>query len=186
MNPFEKVSTHPLLESHDLVISERISLGNDRNEVDLGVKPAHNLDVKRLEGVTGWLNEVDACVDAVVNNVHAVDLVLCIEISIEALLDVLDNRTPGCIIVDKVTKAWSVNDSKAQTDAILLNVRANRLDGDGLGDDVEAWWLALLWRVQGRVEKGVHESRLAESRLACVFNQQIFFGYERCSTHQLP
>ena len=42
------------------------------------MKPTHNLDVERLEGVTGWLNEIDACVDTVVDNVHAVDLVLCV------------------------------------------------------------------------------------------------------------
>lgn len=179
MKPIRESSTHPLLESHDFVIGESVSLGNDGNKVDLGVKPAHNFDVKRLERVAGWLDEVDACVDAVVNNVHAVDLVLCVEISIEALLDVLNNWTPRCIIVDKVTKARSVNDGKAQTDAILLNVRADGLDGDGLGNDVEAWWLAFLWRVQGSVEKSVHESRFAESRLACMCDQCIFLAYER-------
>jgi hypothetical protein len=33
-------------------------------------------------------------VDAVVNNVHAVDLVLSIQVGVETLLDVVDNRAP--------------------------------------------------------------------------------------------
>lgn len=40
------------------------------------------------------LDEIDAGVNAIVNNVNAVDLVLSIKVRIEALLDVLDNRTP--------------------------------------------------------------------------------------------
>ena len=100
------------------------------------MKAAHNLNVKRLERVAGRLNEVDARMDAVVHNVHAVDLVLRVEVGIEALLDVLDDWAPGCIVVDKVAKTRRVNDGKAQTDAVFLNVRANGLNGDGLGDDV--------------------------------------------------
>lgn len=107
------------------------------------MKPAHNLDVKWLEGVASWLEEVDASVDAVVNNVHAVDLVLGIEVGIEALLDVIDDWSPGLVVVDKVSKARGINNSQAKTDAVLLNIRAQGLDGNSLGDDVEAGSLAL-------------------------------------------
>jgi hypothetical protein len=58
------------------------------------VKAAHDLNVKRLQGVAGRLDEVNASMDAVVNNVHTVDLVLSFQVGIEALLDVLDNRSP--------------------------------------------------------------------------------------------
>lgn len=40
------------------------------------------------------LDEEDAGVDPVIDNVHAVDLVLSIQVSVEALLDVVDNRAP--------------------------------------------------------------------------------------------
>lgn len=58
------------------------------------MKSAHNLDIKWLEGVASWLEEVDASVDAVVNDVHAVDLVLGIEVGVEALLDVIYDWSP--------------------------------------------------------------------------------------------
>jgi hypothetical protein len=40
------------------------------------VQAAHNLNVQGLQGVAGWLDEVNTGVDAVVNDVAAVDLVL--------------------------------------------------------------------------------------------------------------
>ena len=101
-----------MLERVDLIVSEGVGLGNDGNQVDLGVKTAHDLDIQWLQRVAGWLNEVDAGMNAVVHNVHAVDLVLGIEVRIEARLDVLDNWTPRSIIVDKVAEARSVNNSQ--------------------------------------------------------------------------
>ena len=56
------------------------------------------------------LDEVDDGVDAVVDNVHAVDLVLGLEVGVETLLDVLDNGIPGLIVVNEVAKARSVNE----------------------------------------------------------------------------
>lgn len=111
------------------------------------MKPAHNLDIKWLEGVASWLEEVDASVDAVVNDVHAVDLVLGIEVGVEALLDVIDDWSPGLVVVDEVSKSRGINNSQAKTDAVLLDVRAERLDGNSLGDNVEAGSLALAWWV---------------------------------------
>jgi hypothetical protein len=43
------IITHSLLEGSNLLISKGIGLGNDRNQVDLGVKAAHDLNVERLE-----------------------------------------------------------------------------------------------------------------------------------------
>jgi hypothetical protein len=107
------LNTYTLLEGGNLVIGEGVRLCDDGNEVDLGVQAAHNLNIERLERVTSWLNEVDASVDAVVHNVHAVDLVLGIQVCIKALLDVLNNRAPGVVVVDKVSETRGVNDSQA-------------------------------------------------------------------------
>ena len=60
--------------------------------------------------MAGGLDEVDDGVDAVVDNVHAVDLVLGIEVGVEPLLNVLDNGVPGLIVVDEVAKAGCVDD----------------------------------------------------------------------------
>lgn len=124
----------------------------------------HDLDIQRLERVAGRLDEEDASMDAVVDDVHAVNLVLGIEVSVEALLNVVDNRPPRFVVVDKVTKARRVDDGEPQTHTRLLNIRADRLDGNGLGDDVKAGLLALLWGVERSVEQGVDKGRLSEAR----------------------
>jgi len=77
------------------------------------VQALHHLDIQGLQGVAGGLNEENTSMDAVVNDVHAVDLVLGIQISIEALLNVVHNRTPGFIIVHKVTEARGVDHGQA-------------------------------------------------------------------------
>lgn len=127
--------------------------------------------------MAGGLDEVDAGMDAVVDNVAAVDLVLGLEVGVEALLNVLDNRAPRVVVVDKVTKSRSVHHSQAQTHAVLLNVSAGRLDRHGLGDDVGIGAGALLGRVEGGVKQGVDKSRLSQagftfrggqSRVLCV------------------
>lgn len=123
----------------------------------------HDLNVERLEGVARGLDEEDAGVDAVVHNVHAVDLVLSIQVSIEALLNVVRDRPPRLVIVDKVSKPRGIHHSQAQADASLLNVGADGLDGDGLGNDVEAGSLALLGGVQRGVEQRVDKGRFSEA-----------------------
>ncbi len=161
------VQAYSGLEGGNLLIGEGVSLGNDGNQVDLGVQALHDLDVQRLQRVAGGLDEEDAGVDAVVNDVHAVDLVLSIEVGIETLLNVIDNGSPRLVIVDKVAKARGIDDGQAKTDPRLLDIGADRLDTDGLGDDVEARALALLGRVQGGVEQSVDKSRLSEAGFTC-------------------
>jgi len=73
------------------------------------VELLHHLNVDGLQGVASGLDEVNNGVDAVVDNVHAVDLVLSIQVGVEALLNVLDNGVPGLIVVDEVAKAGCVD-----------------------------------------------------------------------------
>ena len=134
------------------------------------MQTAHDLNVERLKRVTSGLDEVDTCMDAVVNDVHAVDLVLGVQVCIEALLDVLNDWAPGVIVVDKVSETGSVNDSQAQANSVLLNIGADCLDVDGLGCEVEGRLLALLGRVERGVEQGVDQSGLSKTR----------FTLERC------
>jgi hypothetical protein len=113
--------------------------------------------------VAGRLDEVDTGVDAVVDNVASVDLVLGLEVCIVALLDVLDNRAPGVIVVDKVAEAGGINDAQAETNTVLLNVGASRLDRHGLGDDIGIRAGTLLRGVERSVEQSVHEGGLSET-----------------------
>jgi hypothetical protein len=101
--------TYSLLESQNFIVCESICLGDDGNQVDLGVETAHNLNIQRLQRVASWLNEVYAGMDTVVHNVRAVDFILRLKISIKSLLNVLNNGAPRNIIIDEITKSRSVN-----------------------------------------------------------------------------
>ena len=114
--------------------------------------------------MAGGLDEVDARVDTVVNDVCAVDLVLGLQISVESLLDVLNNWAPRVIVVNKIAESGGIDHSEAETDAILLDICADGLDRHGLGDDVVAGTSGFLGGIKGGVEKRVDESRLSESR----------------------
>lgn len=111
--------------------------------------------------MTGGLDKVNAGMYTVVNDVHAVDLVLGLEVSIESLLDVLNDRSPGIIVVDKVTESWCVNNSQSKPYTVLFNVCTDRLDRDGLWYDVKTRSLTFSWRIQRSVEKSVDEGRFS-------------------------
>jgi hypothetical protein len=110
-NTFSEIrrKTYSLLEHGDLVICQSIGLGDNRDQVDLGVKSAHNLDIKGLQRVASGLDEVDTGVDAVINDVRTVDLVLSLEVSIVSLFDVLHNWAPGIVVVDEVAESGGVD-----------------------------------------------------------------------------
>lgn len=156
--------SYSLLEQSNLLIGEGVCLGNDRDQVNLGVQSAHDLNVQRLQGVTGGLDEVDTGVNTVVNDVGTIDLVLGLQISVVSLLNVLNNRAPRVIVVHKVTKARGIDHRQAQTNTVLLNVGTDRIDGHGFGDDVVAGGSALLRGVEGSVEQRVDKSGLSETR----------------------
>lgn len=143
------------LEGSDLLVCQSIGLGNDGNKVDLGVQALHNFDVQRLKGVAGGLDEEYASMDAVVNNVDAINLVLGVQVGIETLLDIVNDWTPRLVIVHKVAKAGGINDGQPKTHTGFFNISADGLDRDGLGGELEAGSLALLGRVEGGVEQRV-------------------------------
>ena len=82
--------------------------------------------------MTSGLDEVDASVDPIVDNIDPVDPILGIQVGIEALVDIVHDRTPGLIIVDEIAKAWRVHHGQPKSDPILLDVSTDRLDGDRL------------------------------------------------------
>lgn len=102
-------STYTLLERRNFFIRKCVGLGNNRNEVDFGVESAHDLDIQWFKRVSCGLDEVDTCMHTVVNDVHAVDFILGIQVGVKSLLDVLNNWSPGVIVVDEVTKARGIN-----------------------------------------------------------------------------
>lgn len=114
--------------------------------------------------MAGGLDKVDTGMDAVIDDVCTVDLVFSLQVSIVSLLNVLHNRAPRIIVVDKITKSRSVDNSQAETHAVLFDISADGLDIDGLGNDVVAGSSAFLGGVKGGVEQSVHEGRFSQSR----------------------
>jgi hypothetical protein len=100
---------YPSLECNNLLIGHGISLGNDWDQVDLGMQSAHDFDIQWLQSMASWLNEVHASVDSVVNDVHTVDLVLRIQVCVETLLNVVHNWSPRLIIVNEITKTRGID-----------------------------------------------------------------------------
>lgn len=76
------------------------------------MKSAHDLDIKGFKRMSGRLNEVDARMHAIIYNIHAIDLVLGIKIGVEACLNVLNDRSPRVVIVDKITEARRIHNCK--------------------------------------------------------------------------
>jgi hypothetical protein len=107
------IRQNSLLEGIDLLVGQGIRLCDNGDQVDLGVKALHNLNVKGLERMAGRLDEENTCVDAVVDDVHPVDFVLSIEISIETLLNVVDDGPPRLIIVHEVAETRRVNNGQS-------------------------------------------------------------------------
>ena len=142
-----EAEAYALLERGNLLIGECISFGNDRDKVDLSMESAHDLNIQRLQRVTGRLHEVDAGMHSVVHDVHPVHLVLCIQVCIEALLDILNDRSPRIIVIHEITKARGIHDSQAKANAVLFDIGADGLYADGLWRKVERRLLAFLWRV---------------------------------------
>lgn len=44
-------TTYTLLEEEEIILSQGISLGNDRNQVDAGAQSLHDFDIERLQSV---------------------------------------------------------------------------------------------------------------------------------------
>ena len=113
---------YSLLERRHFIVGQRICLGDDGNQIDLGVKATHDLDVEWLQRVASRLDEVHASMNSVIHDVHSVDFVLSFQVGIESLFDVLHNWSPRVVIVDEVSKAWRINDGQAQANQIFFDI----------------------------------------------------------------
>lgn len=77
--------------------------------------------------VAGWLDEVQAGVDAVVDHLLSVDPVLLLEVGIEAGFNVLHDRLPALIVVHEITETGGIHNGEAETNSALLDVWIQRM-----------------------------------------------------------
>ena len=141
----KKKVTNALLEGDQVALREGIRLGNDRDEVNAGTKSFHNFDVKWLEAgekitrrprikeqddlrVTGGPDEVQASMNAKIALLAALGLLLLNHVRLMLVVNEVDNRRPRVPIVDVVTKARGVNDSKLDLELLLLKLGLDNLD----------------------------------------------------------
>lgn len=126
-----------LLECPALLHRQGVGLRDDRDNIDhIGELLEHN-NINRLQGVTGWLDEEQAAVNASILDVLVtVGCELLAQVGGVLILDVFDNGVPAAVVVDQVAVARSIDDVEAETDAILLDEVRYGVDFGGRPDDL--------------------------------------------------
>lgn len=112
--------------------------------------------------------------NTIVHNVYPIHLVFRVEVRIESLFNVFDDRPPRVVIVDKIAKSWCVNNGQAQANAIFLDIGTDRLYRDGFWDDVKSGASSFFGRVQRGIEEGIDEGRFSQARFTC-FSQDLSY-----------
>lgn len=87
-------ATDPLLELVKIRWAECISLGDHGDQVDTRTQPLHDFDIKRLEGVASWADEVQADVHAKIDLVLTARLLLLQHVGLMLIIEELDDRHP--------------------------------------------------------------------------------------------
>lgn len=174
-----KLLLDALLESHALLQSQGIGLGDDGDDVDNIRELLEHDNIDGLKGVTRWLDEEQAAVDARVLNVAlTLGSEFLAEVGRVLVLDVLDDRVPAPVVVDEVAIAGGIDNVESEADAVLLNDVRNGLDlGGGANGLVREQPALGLDEVRG--EDGVDQGRLAETRLACIARDTSIPARER-------
>lgn len=122
---FDVRATYALLERGQVSRAESISLGNHWNQVDARAESLHNLDVERLQGVTGGADEVQASVDTEVDLVISAGLLLLQHVGLVLVVKELDDWHPGVAVVDIVAEARGVDDGQADCVGSVSGLYAN-------------------------------------------------------------
>jgi hypothetical protein len=94
-------NTYTLLESSNLLAGHGVTLGNDRNQVDLLVQSLHELNVQGLEGVAGGGNEIKASIDTGIGDLATVHSVLLFKICVKSTFDRLQDGFPAKAVTQK-------------------------------------------------------------------------------------
>ena len=106
-------STHSLLEASQVSWAEGIGLSDNWDQVDSGAESLHDLDVKWLQGVSGWSDEVQAGVNTEIDLVDTLWLLLLQHIGFMLVVQELNDWHPGVAVVNIVSESWGINNSQA-------------------------------------------------------------------------
>lgn len=106
-------STYSLLEFGQVGLAQSIGLCNDREQVDSGAESLHDLNIQRLQCVSGWADEVETGVDTEIDLLGTAWLLLLEHIRLVLVVKEFDNWLPGIAVVDIVAKAGGVNNGQS-------------------------------------------------------------------------
>lgn len=85
---------YPVLKPSQICRTQGICFSNYRDQIDAGAKALHDLNVKRLERVSGWPDEVQTSMDTEVNFVYPAGLLLLQHVRLMLVVEKLDNWHP--------------------------------------------------------------------------------------------
>ena len=100
-----------MLELGQIGWREGVGLGNDGDEIHTRAQALHNFNVKRLKGVAGRTDEVQASMDTEINLVRAARLLLLEHVRLVLVIKEFNDGHPGVSVVNVVTEARGINDS---------------------------------------------------------------------------
>lgn len=102
-----------MLELSEVHRTKGIGFGNHRNEIDTRTQAFHNFNVQRFESVSCWSDEIQASMYTKVEFVMAARLLLLKHVRLMLIVEELDDRLPGVVVVHVVAKAGRIDHSKA-------------------------------------------------------------------------
>jgi hypothetical protein len=162
-----------LLENEEVVLGEGVGFSNNRDEIDTRAETLHDLDVERLQSVSGGPNEVQATMDPEVGLLPTLGLLFLSHIGLVLVIDEIDDWGPRVTVVDIVAESWGVNDAELDFELLLLELGLDYLD---LGKLVELLVVTpgvVFGRRQLGSEERVHESGLAKTRFTDYHHGEV-------------
>ena len=162
-----KAGTHALLESRKINWGKGIRLRNDRDEVHARTETLHNLDIQRLECVTGGSNEVETCMHPQIDLLGPARLLLLQHVALVLVIEELNDGLPAVPVVHVVAKARRIDDGQSDLEELLLELCLGDLDLDGLIDLLGVAATVVGVVLDGGAEESVDEGGLAQAGFAC-------------------
>jgi len=125
-------SADSLLEFGQISGAQSVSLCDNRNQIDPGAEPPHDLNVQWLEGVSGRANEVKAGMNTQVDLVLSPGLLLLQHIRLVLVIQEFDDWHPRVTVVDIVPKARCVDNGQTDFEELLFQLGLGDLNFNGL------------------------------------------------------
>lgn len=156
-----------MLELSQVLWGECIGLGNNWNQVDASAQTLHDFNVKRLQGVASWADEVETGVDSEINLLRSPWLLLLEHVALMLIIQELDDWLPAVPVVHVVAETRSINDGQADLEELLFQLGLGDLNLNGLVDLLRVTSAVVGVVLDGGAEEGVDEGGFAQARLAC-------------------